>query len=343
MKFCPQYVNFVKSRGRVTEVIFITEFISDRRKYTLKEHYGYGYVQYRLYTENGSEINANAIPQTVWITSDTVEFDRNVMLAVPCIYGSSSMYDGRGENIFDSKIDSFDALDEAWSQWLDALRANRTKQYIPESLIPRDTANGTPIRPNSFDNRFIAIGDDMSERGMNKVQTEQSSIPHDSYLATYITALDLCLQGIVSPSTLGIDVKKMDNAEAQREKEKTTLYTRGNLVNFIDGVMQKLVLSALAGYHIWHNESFDGSLKCSVKFGEYANPSFEAVVETVSKAKTAGIMSVEACVEEMYGDSKEPSWKEEEIARLKVEQGVVTPDDDGIITDLGDFSVNVNG
>lgn len=242
-----------------------------------------------------------------------------------------------------SNPDSFDALDEAWSQWLDALRANRTKEYIPESLIPRDTTNGKPIRPNSFDNRFIAIGDDMSERGMNKVQTEQSQIPHESYLATYITALDLCLQGIVSPSTLGIDVKKMDNAEAQREKEKTTLYTRGNLVKFIDGVMQKLVVSALAGYHIWHNEGFDGNLKCTVKFGEYANPSFEAVVETVSKAKTAGIMSVEACVEEMYGDSKEQSWKDEEIARLKVEQGVITPDDDGITTALGDFSVMTDG
>ena len=338
-----EYVDFVKKRGRVTEIIFITEYICDRRKYTLKEHYGYGYVKYHLYTENGSEINANAIPQTEWIVNDTVTFDVSVMLAVPCIYGSSSMFEGRGKNIFDSKIDSFDALDEAWSQWLDALRANRTKQYIPESLIPRDITNGQPIRPNSFDNRFIAIGDDMSERGMNKVQTEQSQIPHDSYLATYMTALDLCLQGIISPSTLGIDVKKMDNAEAQREKEKTTLYTRGNLINFIDGVMHKLVVSALAGYHIWHIEVFDSNLKCSVKFGEYANPSFEAVVETVSKAKTAGIMSTEACIEEMYGDSKEQSWKDEEIARLKAEQGITAPDDDGITTDLGDFSVNLNG
>ena len=53
-----EYIEFVKKRGRVTEVIFITEYISERRKYTLKEHYGYGYVQYHLYTENGSEINA---------------------------------------------------------------------------------------------------------------------------------------------------------------------------------------------------------------------------------------------------------------------------------------------
>ena len=335
-----EYVDFVRKRGRITEVIFVTEYISDRRKYTLKEHYGYGYVRYHLFSENGSEIPANAIPQTAWISGD-VTFDNNIMLAVPCIYGSSPMFEGRGENIFDSKTDSFDALDEAWSQWLDALRAGRTKQYIPECLIPRDKNNGQPLRPNAFDNRFIAIGDDMSERGMNKVQTEQVSIPHDSYLATYITALDLCLQGIISPSTLGIDVKKMDNAEAQREKEKTTLYTRGNLVKFADGVISRLVVSVLACYHMWHKESFYPDMECTVKFGEYANPSFEAVVETVAKAKTAGIMSVEACIEEMYGDSKEQSWKDEEAARLKAEQGIAAVDNDSIITESGGFAVEV--
>ena len=335
-----EYVDFVRKRGRITEVIFVTEYISDRRKYTLKEHYGYGYVRYHLFSENGSEIPANAISQTAWISGD-VTFDNNIMLAVPCIYGSSPMFEGRGENIFDSKTDSFDALDEAWSQWLDALRAGRTKQYIPECLIPRDKNNGQPLRPNAFDNRFIAIGDDMSERGMNKVQTEQVSIPHDSYLATYITALDLCLQGIISPSTLGIDVKKMDNAEAQREKEKTTLYTRGNLVKFADGVISRLVVSVLACYHMWHKESFYPDMECTVKFGEYANPSFEAVVETVAKAKTAGIMSVEACIEEMYGDSKEQSWKDEEAARLKAEQGIAAVDNDSIITESGGFAVEV--
>lgn len=338
-----EYVEFIKNGGRVTEVIFITEYLSDGRKYTLKERYGYGYIQYHLYNESGTEINANAIPQTAWIKNSEVTFDKNIMLAVPCIYCKSQMFDGRGESILDSKIDSFDALDEAWSQWLDALRANRTKQYIPESLIPRDINNGQPIHPNSFDNRFIAIGDDMSERGLNKVQTEQSQIPHDSYLATYVTALDLALQGIISPSSLGIDVKKLDNAEAQREKEKATLYTRQNLVQFVDNIMQKLVTSALAGYQFWHLQSFDGNLNINVKFGEYANPSFEAVVETVSKAKQSNIMSLEACVEELYGDSKDQSWKDEEVARLKTEQGVVTPDDDGIATALGDFSVNVNG
>ena len=60
-----------------------------------------------------------------------------------------------------------------------------------------------------------------------------------------------------------------------------------------------------------------------MNFGEYANPSFESQVETVSKAKTGGIMSIEASVDELYGDSKDDEWKKEEVARLKAEQGIV--------------------
>ena len=60
-----------------------------------------------------------------------------------------------------------------------------------------------------------------------------------------------------------------------------------------------------------------------MNFGEYANPSFESQVETVSKAKTGGIMSIEASVDELYGDSKDDDWKKEEVARLKAEQGIV--------------------
>ena len=60
----------------------------------------------------------------------------------------------------------------------------------------------------------------------------------------------------------------------------------------------------------------------TVSFGEYANPSFESQVETISKAKSGGIMSVEASVDELYGDTKDETWKSEEVTRLKAEQGI---------------------
>jgi len=75
-----------------------------------------------------------------------------------------------------------------------------------------------------------------------------------------------------------------------------------------------------------------------VAFGEYANPSFEAVVETVSKARPGSpVMSIEAAVEEMYGDSKDKEWKDEEVRRLKEQQGVTELEEPGMsVPDVDD-------
>ena len=115
------------------------------------------------------------------------------MLAVPCIFYNSAKWPGRGQSIYDRKIDAFDSFDEAYSQWIDALRAGRTKEYIPENLVPRNKNTGKPMQPNSFDNRFIMTEADMRESGDNKIQTEYSKIQTDSYYTTYIAALELCL------------------------------------------------------------------------------------------------------------------------------------------------------
>ena len=204
---------------------------------------------------------------------------------------------------------------------MDALRAGRAKTYIPESCIPRDPETGTFLQPNAFDNRFIASGDNMAEGGKNQINTEQPAIPHDSYLASYITALDLCLQGIISPSTLGIDTKKLDNAEAQREKEKTTLYTRNAIVEALQETLPQVVEACVNAWRLLNGQAMK-PVEVDIPFGEYANPSFESQVETVSKGKTGGIMSIEASVEELYGDSRDEEWKAEEVARLKAEQGI---------------------
>ena len=178
----------------------------------------------------------------------------------------------------------------------------------------------------------------MAEGASYKIEREQSEIPHEGYLATYITALDLCLQGIMSPSTLGIDVKKLDNAEATREKEKATLYTRNNIVNQLQKVLPKLVKMTLQAIDTLNNATTQ-EIDVDVTFGEYANPSFESQVETVSKAKQGGIMSVEASVDEMYGDTKDDDWKQEEVARLKAEQGIPDMEEPALNTELDGFEV----
>ena len=243
----------------------------------------------------------------------------------------SDRYENRGQSIFDSKVDNLDSLDEAWSQWVDALRIGRAKTYIPESLLPRNPETGEIIKPNSFDNRFIKIESDMSEGATNKVEVQQPTIPTTDYLATYVTALDLCLQGIISPSTIGIDNKKLDNAEAQREKEKTTLYTRNAIIEALSDAIERTVNVTLQALDI-QNGTEPITNDVNVSFGEYATPSFESVVETLSNPNTP--MSIEAKVAEMWGGSKDDKWIEQEIKRIKEQSGIVQRDEPALNMDF---------
>lgn len=333
-------IEIIRRYGRIREVVFKTPYQCVHEQYVLHERYGYGFVESRLY-RGETEVPLSTLEETKGI-QQMVTFDNSVILAVPLQVYESTKYEGRGGSVYDGKLDSFDALDEAWSQWMDALRAGRARTYIPECLVPHDPATGQIIKPNAFDNRYFAADGDMSETAENKVQTEQPAIPHESYLASYCTALDLCLQGIISPSTLGIDVKKLDNAEAQREKEKATLYTRNAIIEALQETLPELVSSCINAYHILHGEAVE-EVDVNIPFGEYANPSFESQVETIGKARTQGIMSIERVVEELYGDSLDEHCKQEEIARLKAEQGITEMEEPGMNMESGDFQIGFNG
>lgn len=332
-------IEFLYDGDSLQEIIFKTPYKEGRRQYVLYEHYGHGYIHYELYLRE-HQIEMSRLQQTKNLKD--WKFDEGLMLAVPFQVYESTKWEGRGGSIFDGKQDSFDAFDEAWSQWMDALRKGRAIRSIPEEMIPRNPETGTLMSPNPFDNSFIKVKGIMSEDGKDRIDVTQPTIPHDSYSASYITALDLCLQGIISPSTLGIDTKKLDNAEAQREKEKTTLYTRNAIIEAIQDILPELIASCVNACRVLQGQAVE-EVKVDISFGEYANPSFESQVETISKGKTGGIMSIEAAVEELYGDSKDDDWKKEEVARLKAEQGIQEIEEPGVNQVAGAFQVEVKG
>ena len=143
----------------------------------------------------------------------------------------------------------------------------------------------------------------------------------------------MCLQGLISPSTLGIDTKKLDNAEAQREKEKTTLYTRQTIIYALQYCIEGLINKVFKVINTMQKQPLEDT-KAEIGFGEYANPSFESQIETVGKAKTQGVMSIESIIEELYGDSKTDEWKAEEIKRIKAEQGITELEEPSIVGEL---------
>lgn len=319
-------VRYEIKRGRVVATIFITRFPNPKNKrdvFVLEERYSKEGITYHLFDKDGDEVSLSTIPELADYKNagNPHEFS----MAIPFQLEASSKWPNRGKSLFDGKSGAFDSFDEVWSQWMDSLRDGRTTKYIPQTLVPRNPETGAELKPNSFDNRYVQSGSDMSENGKNEIRVVSGDVPHDALLASYTTALDLCLQGLISPSTLGIDVKKLDNAEAQREKEKATLYTRNKIIGALEKVIPKLVAAVLMTDDMLQEQT-PGEYTASVSFGEYANPSFEAQVETIGKARTSGIMSIERAVDELYGDSLTDDEKSEEVVRLKDEQGVIEPD-----------------
>lgn len=331
-------VAYTMQRGRVKEVKFYTNYQKNGKDYRLEEIYGKGYVTYKLYDSDGREKEMNTLDETAGLSD--VTFEGDYMMAVPFLVFPSNKYAVRGKALFDGKTDVIDGLDEVISQWLDAVRLGRIKRYIPENLIPRDETTGRLLPANPFDNDFIAIGSNVGEDAKEQINISQPQISYEAYVNSYISFMDLVLQGIISPSTLGIDLKKTDNAESQREKEKVTLYVRGKITDALNEVIPELVDVALKTYDIMRKKK-PGEYKAAVKFGEYASPDFDSTVDTIGKAKQFGIISIESSIEQLYGDTWTEEEKAEEVRRIKEEQGIAEMEEPKVDEDAIEIDDNV--
>lgn len=315
-------VEFEQSRGIITGVVFKTHYTVNNKHFVFNERYEKNRIISTLYDENGKEFPIDTIEQLKGI-EPVSEFDGDYIMAVPLKFFVSKKFEGRGKSIFSGgRSDCFDALDEVISQWWDALRMGRVKQYIPESLIPRNPENGTFVNLDRFGNDYISIAPPMAE-GVNnqKIEVVQPDIKYDAFFSSYTNALLMCLQGLVSPATLGIDVGKMSSAEAQREKKDVTGNTRNTITAALEKALPELIKAVLKTYDIMQNGK-PGEYEISVSFGEYGAPDFDSRIETIGKASSYGIMSVETQVEELWGSSKDDEWKAAEVERIKSEKGV---------------------
>lgn len=310
-------VEYVRRHGRVQEVHFLSS-VGNRGR-VLKEIYSPGEVRYVL-MDGDKELPLDAEEGTRDLKP--VTFNGDFILAVPMMFWPSARWRGRGQSIFDKKTDCFDGHDEVISQWLDALRAGRVQKYIPETLIPMNSKDGSLLMPNSFGSNFIKTGTSNKENAQEKIDVEQPEIHYEAFLASYTATLNMCLQGIMSPATLGIDVGKMSSAEAQREKKDVTGITRNAITDALEKALPQLVQVALAAQDLLDDKN-PGNYEATISFGEYGAPSFDSRVQTVGNAASSGVMSVEAQVDELWGASKDDEWKAQEVSRIRFERGIV--------------------
>lgn len=313
-------VEFVKSknveviykRNRLFEVVF-KNYYEKIKKYCLKEAYGKGYIRYELFEVKNNEL----LPVALDSIDETLEYakykdgifefkNQNVIYAVPF-----SIYD---ESIYAKKKDIFDAIDETLSIMGDAVRDSRTERYIPEDKLPTDLRTGEKLLPDGFDSRYILTnpsGKDIDE----KIQIVQPDIKFDGYEGTLKSYIYQALLGLLSPSTLGLDMAGKDNAEAQREREKTSIFTRTDILRSLENTIQELGEKLLQADDEINGRTI-GMYDISIEFTEYASLSFEDKITTMATAKQAKILPDSLIIDELYGDSKTDEEKKVILSEL---------------------------
>ena len=323
-------VDFIRRHGRITGVVFKSLYHEGGAEYELREIYEPGSIRYELW-EGEKVVPLGRVPELS--AYKPVHYDAAFPLAVPLCVFKSQRYPGRGRSVFDGKTDAFDAHDEVISQWIDAVRHGRVKNYIPEDMIPRDPETGKLRSVDSFGTNFIQVQSSNKENATAQIDTVQPEIRYDAFVESYAATLNMCLQGIVSPATLGIDVGKMSSAEAQREKKDITGMTRNAITDALEKVLPQVVCSMLMTYDLMHSNQA-GAYEPKVTFGEYGAPDFDSRVQTIASAAAASVMSVEAQVDELWGASKDDDWKRAEVQRILTERGIEDTPEPGIVESL---------
>lgn len=264
-------------------------------------------------------------------------------LGYPCIYFDDNNDDCPGRSIFTGKIDLFDDLDQCLSQSANTVRRSTTIEYFDAMYLEKDENTGLPKMPHSFDRKYVSYkgarsGDGLLQ-GTGPVTATQPQVNFEQYSTEATNILLQIISGIMSPATLGIDVAKKDNAEAQREKEKVTIFTRNTVMSEESKIIKIIANDLLCANEMMHNQGkiTTHHYDVYVQYDEFADASFEKKLETVLMGWREGMISDKMAVDYLYGDSISKDRKDEEVKFMENQrqQAQQSPFEQGEFGELG--------
>ena len=174
--------------------------------------------------------------------------------------------------------------------------------------------------PKCFNRQYVKIDTLPNGDGEHTgaITTTQPILNFEQYSQNAKSKLDFILTGLLSPATMGIDIAKKDNADAQREKEKVTIMTRNNIIERQTKIIKELVtLCLMIQEYIDTGDITIDNYDFSIKFDEFANPSFENELSVLGNAWSDGQISTRKYVELLWGDKLSEEEKEIEIQELE--------------------------
>lgn len=321
-------VEFVVRSGMTIGIIYKDYYKYKGKDYLLLEtrrinDKGNSSIEYELFRLDNSndvkEVELSTIPELSELRDVEIPNFKHI-LGVPCRFFYDPLNKDYGRSIFDGKIDLFDDLDQSLSQRSMTSRVSTPVEYYAPDILERGR-DGKTIMPKVYNRQFVQKPGGLPDADGNvdtSIQTTQPSLNFDQYSNEQKAILDFILTGVLSPATMGIDVAKKDNAEAQREKEKVTIMTRNNIIAQETKILKETFSLLMAMKDYMDGKGIPTELyDVSVKFNEFASPSFESLSSVLTPMWTQGAISDEMFVDKLYGNSLSQEEKQKEIDALK--------------------------
>ena len=321
-----QNVDFIYKSGILIGIIYKDYYRYKNNNYCLLEtrriKEGSSYIEYQLFKYNDKneayEVELASIPELEGLENIVIP-NFNKILGVPSKFFFNPLNKNYGRSIYEGKIDLFDDLDQILSQDSQTVRVSTPVEYYPVDLLERQRS-GNPQMPKTFNRQFIKLEQTPDGDGNTNgtIQTTQPDLHLEAYSEDAKHKLDFILTGILSPATMGIDIAKKDNAEAQREKEKITIMTRGNIIDRQVKIVKELMSLCLAVQEYMDTNSI--SLKeydISVMYDEFINPSFENELQILGSAWSEGQISTKRYIDLLWGDRLSDEEKAIEMQEIE--------------------------
>ena len=261
------------------------------------------------------------IPELKDVPQDVDISNCSELLAVPCWFWRDPEGIMDGKPMLMEKVSLLDDLDQSLSQSSNADRATTVQRVYDTQFLDRDPETQLPIRPDKFNLKYTYTdsGPTADANGGIKntlpINVVQPQVNFDQYTSEQMNIVTHILQGLVSPATMGIDVSRKDNADAQREKEKITVFTRNGMIRRLEKMLRSLARQVLVCDDYIHGKGMDWSLHSDigVKFSEFADTSFESRAKTLVQMMGGNAISPKQYVKRLYLDTLTKEEVEAEV------------------------------
>ena len=329
-------VDFIYKSKRIVGVVFKDFYECDGKRYLLMET---RYIdrrvegkekaakprivmEYELYlappgTNEVIPAEFSEVPELAGMDPCIIVEGTDMLFSVPVVFfkNTDSLVGMHGRSIFTGKLDLFDDLDQDLSQSSAGIKLSTPIEYFNDEYLERDK-NGLPKRPSSYDRKYVSYKGQTDVDGNvngDPVIVTQPHLDTKQYSEHALSTMLQIMNGTISPATLGVDIAKKDNAEAQREKEKVTIFTRNTLIAQEEKMLKDLLNQSMVLKELMTTDTITvHDYDISIKFSEFADASYENKLDTLGKAYKDEVISTDMYMEKLYGNTLgDAEWNRE--------------------------------